>query len=376
MSCRARPLPTRRGKRCVPPPPGRRPSFTSGWPNLALSAAILMVHAIAVSQPPPSAKPLTAAITGLPRVSMRSSTPWPKRLDCSASIALACASSPMSAPAMNALSPAPVRMTPSTVASSRASSNAVRRSAQVGVFIALSTSGRFTVTYAIASFFSYRTLASAGVMGRALSSDAAEGARVTVAGAIQYLLSELGSPALLNEGAETRDSLPEDQILHLKRPFVGVERFAVGKEARDLVVGDNAVAAKQLAGPCNGLAALGRTERLGKRRVGVCKLALGMQLRLAHNQALRGGDVGDHFREQVLDQLERADRPAELQALLRVFERSLVGAHRASGRHPRHGVTCHLQDLRGVAERVAALKAVCFWHPNVLKGDVAVLDDL
>ena len=39
----------------------------------------------------------------------------------------------MSAPAMNALSPAPVRMTPRIAASSRASSKAVLRSFQVGV---------------------------------------------------------------------------------------------------------------------------------------------------------------------------------------------------------------------------------------------------
>ena len=32
--------------------------MTSGWPNFAVSTAILMVQAIAVSQPPPSAKPL------------------------------------------------------------------------------------------------------------------------------------------------------------------------------------------------------------------------------------------------------------------------------------------------------------------------------
>jgi 1,4-dihydroxy-2-naphthoyl-CoA synthase len=38
--------------------PGSRPSLTSGCPNLACSAAILIVQAIAVSQPPPSAKPL------------------------------------------------------------------------------------------------------------------------------------------------------------------------------------------------------------------------------------------------------------------------------------------------------------------------------
>src|SRR6266446_3499568 len=149
MSCRARPLPTKRGRRCVPPPPGTSPSVTSGWPNFAVSTAILSVHAIAVSQPPPSAKPLTAAITGLPRFSMRSRTLWPKRLARAASKAASVASSVMSAPAMNAFSPAPVRIAPRIAASSRTSSNAVRRSFHVGVFSALSAFGRLIVTYAM-----------------------------------------------------------------------------------------------------------------------------------------------------------------------------------------------------------------------------------
>jgi hypothetical protein len=58
-------LPTARGRRCVPPAPGMMPSLISGWPNLALSAAMMKSHIIASSQPPPRAKPLTAAITGL-----------------------------------------------------------------------------------------------------------------------------------------------------------------------------------------------------------------------------------------------------------------------------------------------------------------------
>jgi hypothetical protein len=41
------------------------PSLISGWPNFALSAAMMKSHIMASSQPPPSAKPLTAAITGL-----------------------------------------------------------------------------------------------------------------------------------------------------------------------------------------------------------------------------------------------------------------------------------------------------------------------
>ena len=62
--------------------------------------------------------------------------------------------------------------------------------------------------------------------------------------------------------------------------------FAIRKEPRCLVVGDDTVAAQQLARPGDGLAALGRGERLGECRMGIRQLAFGMQLRLAHDQAL------------------------------------------------------------------------------------------
>ena len=38
---------------------------TSGWPNVACSEAIVMSHARVYQNPPPSAQPLTAAMTGL-----------------------------------------------------------------------------------------------------------------------------------------------------------------------------------------------------------------------------------------------------------------------------------------------------------------------
>src|SRR6266576_2296325 len=79
----------------------------------------------------------------------------------------------MSAPAMKALSPAPVRITPCTDASALASSNAAFKSVQVG---ALSTLGRLTVTWAIEPFFSYRTFASANAaLGKELGTVAGEG---------------------------------------------------------------------------------------------------------------------------------------------------------------------------------------------------------
>ncbi len=63
-------FPMARGRRCVPPAPGSMASLISGSANFALSAAMTMSQASASSQPPPIAKPATAAITGLRMVRM------------------------------------------------------------------------------------------------------------------------------------------------------------------------------------------------------------------------------------------------------------------------------------------------------------------
>ena len=67
--------PTSRGRRCVPPKPGMIPSLISGWPNSAERAAMRTSQAIASSQPPPKARPLTAAIVATPEVPISRSSP-------------------------------------------------------------------------------------------------------------------------------------------------------------------------------------------------------------------------------------------------------------------------------------------------------------
>ena len=132
------------------------PSFTSGVPSFAFSDAMRTWQAMASSQPPPSAKPFTAAITGLPRRSMRSSTRWP-RIDRSLpSTGLCVASSAMSAPATNAFSPAPVRMTPRTAGSAATAAKAAPSSSTVRSLRALSLSGRLMVTKLMPSRVSTR----------------------------------------------------------------------------------------------------------------------------------------------------------------------------------------------------------------------------
>ena len=56
----------------MPPAPGMTPIRISGWPKVASSAATIMSQVIASSQPPPSANPRTAAISGRPIAAIRS----------------------------------------------------------------------------------------------------------------------------------------------------------------------------------------------------------------------------------------------------------------------------------------------------------------
>ena len=101
------PRPTRRGRRWVPPPPGIKPRLISGWPKRAFSEATIRSHDSASSQPPPRQKPLTMAITGLGKPLMTSKMRG-ERMAWRWSNGVRPANSEMSAPAMNAFSPAPV----------------------------------------------------------------------------------------------------------------------------------------------------------------------------------------------------------------------------------------------------------------------------
>src|ERR1700675_5081065 len=90
-----------------------------------------------------------------------------------------------------------------------------------------------------------------------------------------------GAPAagMSHEGAATGDGFADDQILHLICAFVGVQRLSIGEEAREIVVGDDAVAAQDLASPRDRLARFRRAERLRQRRMMIVKLAFVIKLR-------------------------------------------------------------------------------------------------
>ena len=118
-------FPTARVRRCVPPAPGITPIVISGWPNRAVSEAMIMSHAMASSHPPPRANPPTAAMTGFETFLILSHRAnWSR---ASISVAVASAISRMSAPAANALS-FPVMIMHFTASSPSDSSSAATRS--------------------------------------------------------------------------------------------------------------------------------------------------------------------------------------------------------------------------------------------------------
>src|SRR6266436_4721716 len=246
---------------------------------------------------------------------------------------------------MNALSPAPVRITPRNSPSLRACSNAALRSSHVFPFSALRTLGRLSVTYAMAPFFSYNTFSSvrpacgvaAAFGGVIVAIELIDVSCLNLSLLIAFSTCE--SAAVLQKGAESRDCLAHDQILHLVSAFVGVKSFSIREETANVVLGSNAVATQQLACPGHSLAALGRGECLGKRGASIRQLAFGFELSRADHHALRSGDVRQHFGEEVLDELKRADGLAELQTLLAILERILVRAHRAAGCFPPNEIT-------------------------------------
>src|SRR5580693_7473484 len=180
----------------------------------------------------------------------------------------------------------------------------------------------------------------------------------------------------LNERAQTGDGFADNQVLHLKRAFVGVERFGICEEARNVVVCGYAVSSQQLSGPGHRLAALGGAERFRKRSMRVCHFSFGLQLSQANQQTLRGSDIGKHPGEKVLDELKRADRLSKLQTLLGVLESILVRAHGASRRFPADEVASPAQDFGRVAEGFIFLETVLLRDPAILHSDQAVLNHL
>ncbi len=116
------------------------PRFTSGWPNTAVSLATIMSHIIASSQPPPSAYPETAAITGFFVSAMCAH--WPTISARSMSTADASAISAMSAPAANARSLPVITIAPMPSSRSNAAS-ASTTSAISALLSAFRARGRF-----------------------------------------------------------------------------------------------------------------------------------------------------------------------------------------------------------------------------------------
>ena len=150
------------------PAPGTTPTFGSGNANCACSAAMRMSVACSNSAPPPSARPFTAAITGLYNGSALSMI-WStiigsdsKRSSCGVCGFLApvhngmiCDKSP---PQQKSSSPAAVSTATRMASSSRTSCQASANSTNMSPLIMFLAAGRLSVIQACCPRFSNTTL--------------------------------------------------------------------------------------------------------------------------------------------------------------------------------------------------------------------------
>ena len=151
------PAPTSLASLWVPPKPGVMPRPASGCPNTALSEQILMSQLMEISHPPPNAKPFTAAITGMGKVSILRNTSLPFLPKASPSSGVRVLISPISAPATKAFSPLPVMTSARISLSALTMSTSSPRSVRTSLLSALSALGRLMVATAMLPFFSNRT---------------------------------------------------------------------------------------------------------------------------------------------------------------------------------------------------------------------------
>ena len=140
---RARPRPTRRGRRTVPPPPGMIPIRVSVSPICAAGSTTRRSQARASSQPPPSARPFTAAIQGFGHRSTSRRAVWSSTSHRRTSSSVQLRRSLRFAPAQKARVPFPVRTTartPASAAARFASAESSATSARESTFIRASPS--------------------------------------------------------------------------------------------------------------------------------------------------------------------------------------------------------------------------------------------
>ena len=136
------------------------------------------------------------------------------------------------------------------------------------------------------------------------------------------------------EGADAGDVAADDQRLHGLGALVGVDDLDVALVADHVVLEQDAVAAEQVARLGDHAARLARVVELGQAGDRVGQAAGRLQARDLHAVELHAGHLGEHLHEPVLDDLERAQRLAELLALLAVGQRGVVGGDGVAERAP------------------------------------------
>src|SRR5215831_13639059 len=160
------------------------------------------------------------------------------------------------------------------------------------------------------------------------------------------------------ERVEAGDVTADDEGMDVVRALVRVDGLQIHHVADHRVLVDAAGGAQDVACEPRRVERDLHVVHLGHRDLLRARLPKILQTAELQAQELRLGDLGDHPDELLLDELERGDRLAELDPLLRVLERPVVAAHRGPDGAPRDAVTRLVQAAQRAAQPLHVRKLV------------------
>src|SRR5215467_4700278 len=172
------------------------------------------------------------------------------------------------------------------------------------------------------------------------------------------------------ERVEAGDVPADDEGMDVVRALVGVDGLQIHHVADHRMLVDDAGGAQDVTGQPRRVERDLHVVHLGHRNLLRAHLLQIFQSAELQAQELRLGDLGDHPDELLLHELERRDRLAELDALLRVLERPIVAAHRGADGAPRDAVARLVETAQRAAQALHVRKLVRERNLAVLEGEL------
>src|SRR3984957_789468 len=163
-------------------------------------------------------------------------------------------------------------------------------------------------------------------------------------------------------------ALPDNQRVHIVRPFVGLHRLQIHHVPHDRIVISHAVRSQNVTRQPGAFQSHPNVVAFRHRNMLMLHLARIFQPANLQHEQLRLGNFADHPGELVLYQLVRGDGlVAPLFAQQCILQRAVIACHRRAQRTPRNAVTRLVQAHQRRLQPATLRQKIRFRNVNILQ---------